>query len=62
MLADGNGLVNGYNFQVASDAALDDKATKAALEDYLGRIAQAQLWSSHAPGRVGQGVGRADRA
>ncbi|MBB6629437.1 ABC transporter substrate-binding protein [Nocardioides sp. KIGAM211] len=46
VLADGADVVNGYNFQVASDAALDDKATKAALQDYLGRITQAQLWAS----------------
>ncbi len=30
---------------MASDAALEDKATKAALQDYLGRITQAQLWA-----------------
>ena len=46
VLADGDGLVNGYNFQVASDKAIGDKATKAALDDYLGRISKAQLWSS----------------
>ena len=45
VLADGSKLANGYTFQVASDDALDDPATKAALQDYLGRIAQAQLWS-----------------
>ena len=46
VLADGNDLLNGLNFQVASDAALEDKATKAALGDYLGRITQAQLWAA----------------
>lgn len=45
VIADGSTLANGYSFQVASDAALDDPATTAALEDYLGRIAQAQVWS-----------------
>lgn len=45
VIADGHELANGYVFEVASDAALDDPATKAALEDYLGRIAQAQVWS-----------------
>ncbi|MCW2791587.1 MAG: transporter substrate-binding protein [Nocardioides sp.] len=45
VLADGKKLMNGYNFQVASDAALEDKATKAALQDYLGRITQAQIWA-----------------
>jgi sulfonate transport system substrate-binding protein len=46
VLADGDGLVNGYNFQVASDAAIEDEATKAALADYLKRITEAQLWTS----------------
>lgn len=45
VLTTGKGVVNGYVFQVASDQALDDKATKAALEDYVGRIAEAQTWS-----------------
>jgi sulfonate transport system substrate-binding protein len=45
VLVDGNDLVNGYNFQVASDAAIDDKATHAALSDYLKRITEAQLWA-----------------
>ena len=45
VLATGQGLVNGYTFQVASDDALDDKATSTALQDYLDRIAKAQQWS-----------------
>lgn len=45
VLADGEGLVNGLNFQVASDAAIDDEATNAALADYLDRITKAQLWT-----------------
>jgi sulfonate transport system substrate-binding protein len=45
VLADGDGLVNGYNFQVASDSAIEDEATKAALSDYLERITEAQLWT-----------------
>jgi sulfonate transport system substrate-binding protein len=45
VLVTGRGLVNGYSFQAASDAALADKATRAALEDYLSRIAKAQVWS-----------------
>jgi sulfonate transport system substrate-binding protein len=49
VIADGDGLVNGYNFQVASDAALDDPATKAALSDYLERLTEAQLWASEHP-------------
>lgn len=46
VIADGSELANGYVFQVASDAALADPATTAALEDYLARIAEAQVWSS----------------
>jgi sulfonate transport system substrate-binding protein len=45
VLVTGKGLVNGYSFQAASDSALADKATRAALEDYLSRIAKAQAWS-----------------
>lgn len=45
VIADGKTLANGYVFQVASDAALDDPATEAALQDYLARIAEAQVWS-----------------
>ena len=39
------GVVNGYVFQVASNAGLEDPATTAALEDYVARIARAQEWS-----------------
>lgn len=45
VLVTGKDLVNGYTFQVASNEALDDPATTAALEDYLARIARAQVWS-----------------
>jgi sulfonate transport system substrate-binding protein len=45
VIADGSQLANGYTFQVASEAGLDDPATKEALQDYLSRIAQAQVWS-----------------
>jgi len=45
VIADGSKLANGYVFQVASEAGLDDPATKEALQDYLSRIAQAQVWS-----------------
>ncbi|GAA1475579.1 ABC transporter substrate-binding protein [Nocardioides aestuarii] len=45
VLVTGKDVVNGYTFQVASDAALEDPATTAALEDYLARIARAQVWS-----------------
>lgn len=46
VLADGDGVVNGMNFQVASDVALDDAATEAAVEDYVQRITRAQVWAS----------------
>lgn len=46
VLSDGKGLVNGLAFQVAGDEALDDKATRAALEDYLTRLAEAQVWAA----------------
>jgi sulfonate transport system substrate-binding protein len=49
VIATGDGVVNGYGFQVASDKAIEDPATKAALSDYLGRITQAQLWASDHP-------------
>ena len=45
VIADGSNLTNGYAFQVASNAAVDDAATDAALQDYLARIAAAQVWS-----------------
>jgi sulfonate transport system substrate-binding protein len=45
VIADGSELANGYVFQVASETGLDDPATKKALEDYLSRIAKAQVWS-----------------
>lgn len=45
VLADGSDLANGYTFQAASNAALEDPATTAALEDYVERISRAQIWS-----------------
>jgi len=45
VIADGSQLANGYVFQVASETGLDDPATKEALQDYLSRIAKAQVWS-----------------
>ncbi|SDR93610.1 sulfonate transport system substrate-binding protein [Nocardioides scoriae] len=46
VLSDGKGLVNGLAFQVAGDEALEDKATRAALRDFLGRLAGAQVWAA----------------
>ncbi|MBA2952986.1 aliphatic sulfonate ABC transporter substrate-binding protein [Nocardioides sp. MAH-18] len=45
VIADGTDVVNGLVFQAASNEALEDPATTAALQDYVGRIAQAQVWS-----------------
>ena len=46
VLVDGGGLVNGMTFQAANPDALDDKATAAAIEDYVARLAEAQVWSN----------------
>jgi sulfonate transport system substrate-binding protein len=45
VITTGKGVVNGYVFQVASNAVLDDPATTKALQDYVGLIARAQVWS-----------------
>lgn len=42
----GEGLVNGLAFNVASDEAIDDQATSAAIKDYLARLARAQVWAN----------------
>ena len=62
ILVDGGGLVNGMVFQAANPDALDDKATRAALKDYLERIADGPGVEQHPPRRVGEGLGRGDRA
>ena len=46
VLTDGKGLVNGLAFTVASDESLADKATRAAIDDYVGRLAAAQVWAA----------------
>ena len=46
VLVDGSGLVNGMTFQAAAPDALDDKATAAAIEDYVARLAEAKVWSN----------------
>ncbi len=46
ILVDGSGVVNGMSFEAANPDALKDKATSAAIKDYLGRLAKAQLWSN----------------
>jgi sulfonate transport system substrate-binding protein len=45
VLTDGKGLVNGLAFTVAGEEALEDKATRAAIDDYVARLAKAQLWA-----------------
>ncbi len=42
----GNGFGTNYNFNVASDKALKDKAKVAALRDYLTRLNRATVWSA----------------
>ncbi|MFE3598038.1 ABC transporter substrate-binding protein [Streptomyces sp. NPDC059096] len=44
VLTHGQGVVNGLNFQVASDAVLRNKAKTAALGDFLDRLRRAQDW------------------
>ncbi|MFD9332695.1 ABC transporter substrate-binding protein [Streptomyces sp. NPDC060065] len=44
ILADGDGAVNGLNFQVAAPTALADKEKAAAVKDYLDRLRRAQDW------------------
>ena len=46
VIADGGGVVNGMAFQAANPDSLDDKATAAALRDYVGRLAAAKVWSN----------------
>ncbi|VXB64466.1 hypothetical protein NOCARDAX2BIS_290015 [Nocardioides sp. AX2bis] len=46
VIADGETLANGYNFQAASTEAIEDEATAAALEDYVSRVAEAQVWAT----------------
>ncbi|GAA1016653.1 ABC transporter substrate-binding protein [Acrocarpospora pleiomorpha] len=43
LLVDGEGYVNGLNFQVAAPSAVDGK--EAALRDFLTRLAKARAWS-----------------
>lgn len=43
---DGSALSNGYQFQVASRAALADPGRNSAIRDYLLRLAKATVWAS----------------
>ena len=49
VLSDGAGLVNGLAFEVAGDDALDDTATRAAIADYVQRLAAARVWAKDNP-------------
>ncbi|MFJ8007648.1 ABC transporter substrate-binding protein [Streptomyces fagopyri] len=44
ILTDGDGVVNGLNFQVAAPGALRDSRKAAAVKDYLERLRRAQDW------------------
>jgi len=44
ILASGEGVVNGLNFQVAAPGALKDTKKAAAIKDYLERLRRAQDW------------------
>ncbi|WP_405151740.1 ABC transporter substrate-binding protein [Sphaerisporangium sp. NBC_01403] len=46
LLVDGTGYVNGYNFQVAGQAALADTAKAGAIRDYLTRLQRAKIWAN----------------
>jgi sulfonate transport system substrate-binding protein len=48
-LAAGTPLSNGYTFQVANRAALSDPGKNSAIQDYVTRIAQADLWAESHP-------------
>jgi sulfonate transport system substrate-binding protein len=45
VLVNGRGLSSGNSFIAATDLALADPAKHAALEDYLQRLSQAQVWA-----------------
>ncbi|HKS11673.1 MAG TPA: ABC transporter substrate-binding protein [Pseudomonas sp.] len=45
VLVNGRGLSSGNSFLAATEKALDEPARRAALEDYLKRLAGAQIWA-----------------
>ena len=45
VLVNGSQLTTGNSFLAATDTALADQAKRAALQDYLARVAQAQVWA-----------------
>ncbi|MDH2428639.1 ABC transporter substrate-binding protein [Sphaerisporangium sp. TRM90804] len=46
LLLDGDGYVNGYNFQVAGQEALADSGKAAAIRDYIARLQRAKIWAN----------------
>jgi sulfonate transport system substrate-binding protein len=46
VIANGGGVVNGMVFQAANPDSVDDKATAAALEHYVAKLAEAKVWSN----------------
>ncbi|GAB3153956.1 ABC transporter substrate-binding protein [Microbispora hainanensis] len=46
LLIDGQGVVNGLGFQVAAPAALEDASRRAAIDDFLTRLAKARNWAA----------------
>ncbi|WP_330292793.1 ABC transporter substrate-binding protein [Streptomyces sp. NBC_00576] len=44
VLADGEGVVNGLNFQVSAPSALRDSKKAAAIKDFVERLRRAQDW------------------
>jgi len=51
-LTDGQGVMSGYGFQVASVAAISGK--RAILQDYLKRLAAAERWGRAHPDQYGK--------
>ncbi|ASU82821.1 aliphatic sulfonates ABC transporter substrate-binding protein [Nocardiopsis gilva YIM 90087] len=49
ILVNAEGYSNTFTFQVAAVDAVEDPTREAALEDYLGRIHRAVLWSAAHP-------------
>ncbi|QVQ50042.1 ABC transporter substrate-binding protein [Spiractinospora alimapuensis] len=49
ILVNAEGYSNTYNFQVASEAALEDPVREAAIEDYVQRVHRALEWSREHP-------------
>jgi sulfonate transport system substrate-binding protein len=48
-IANGLHLTNGYWFQIANNESLQSKATRAAIQDFLRRLTEAELWSNQHP-------------